>query len=72
MLMGVVRVGDPEQAFLWHIVIQAYYSPACNQIIVPGGIMQPPVYYGPRLPRHLTYGAFGSLMGHEISHGQTP
>jgi Peptidase family M13 len=31
--------------------------------------MQPPVYYGPRLPQYLTYGAFGALMGHEISHG---
>lgn len=48
--------------------IDAYYSPAGNQIVVPGGITQPPVYYGPRLPKYLTYGAFGALMGHEISH----
>ncbi|KAL8798780.1 MAG: hypothetical protein Q9182_006392 [Xanthomendoza sp. 2 TL-2023] len=48
--------------------VDAYFSPAGNQIVVPGGIMQPPVYYGPRLPSYLTYGAFGALMGHEISH----
>lgn len=51
---------------------QAYFSPAGNEIVVPGGIMQPPVYYGPRLPSYLTYGAFGALMGHEISHGKAP
>ncbi|KAI4229897.1 MAG: hypothetical protein L6R36_000543 [Xanthoria steineri] len=52
--------------------VDAYFSPAGNEIVVPGGIMQPPVYYGPRLPSYLTYGAFGALMGHEISHGKAP
>ena len=39
-------------------------------MIVPAGLLQPPVYYGPRLPRYLTYGAFGAIMGHEMSHGE--
>ena len=30
--------------------------------------MQKPVFYDPSLPQYLSYGAFGSVSGHELSH----
>lgn len=32
--------------------------------------MQAPVFYDPSVPTYLTYGAFGTLSGHETSHGK--
>lgn len=49
---------------------QAYYSPAKNEIVFPAGIMQAPVFYQPSVPIYLSYGAFGSVSGHELSHGK--
>ena len=48
---------------------QAYYNPAGNEIVFPAGIMQSPVFYDPSVPQYLSYGAFGSVAGHELSHG---
>ena len=49
---------------------QAYYNPAGNEIVFPAGIMQAPVFYDPGVPQYLSYGAFGSVSGHELSHGK--
>lgn len=49
---------------------QAYYNPAGNEIVFPAGIMQAPVFYDPSIPQYLSYGAFGSVSGHELSHGR--
>ena len=32
--------------------------------------MQAPVFYDPSIPQYLSYGAFGSVSGHELSHGK--
>lgn len=48
--------------------MQAYYNPAGNEIVFPAGIMQAPVFYDPSIPQYLSYGAFGSVSGHELSH----
>ena len=32
--------------------------------------MQSPLFYDSRVPLYLTYGAFGSVSGHELSHGK--
>ena len=32
--------------------------------------MQAPVFYHPSVPTYLSYGAFGSVSGHELSHGK--
>lgn len=58
---------------LWVLIadtIQAYYNPAGNEIVFPAGIMQAPVFYDPSIPQYLSYGAFGSVSGHELSHGK--
>lgn len=48
--------------------VNAYYNPAGNEIVFPAGIMQAPVFYDPSLPQYLSYGAFGSISGHELTH----
>lgn len=60
-------------ALPWFLIVnihQAYYNPAGNEIVFPAGIMQAPVFYDPSVPKYLSYGAFGSVSGHELSHGR--
>jgi endothelin-converting enzyme len=48
--------------------VNAYYNPPGNEIVFPAGIMQSPVFYSPSVPKYLSYGAFGAVAGHELSH----
>ncbi|KAF2420974.1 endothelin-converting enzyme [Tothia fuscella] len=48
--------------------VNAYYSPSGNEIVFPAGIMQLPVF-GEGLPEYVSYGAFGAVAGHELTHG---
>lgn len=48
--------------------VNAYYNPPGNEIVFPAGIMQAPVFYSPAVPKYLSYGAFGAVAGHELSH----
>jgi endothelin-converting enzyme len=43
------------------------YNPPGNEIVFPAGIMQFPVF-DVNVPEYLSYGAFGSVAGHELSH----
>lgn len=64
-------LGQPTNRDEWGMTadtVNAYYNPAGNEIVFPAGIMQPPVFYNPSLPQYLSYGAFGSVSGHELSH----
>ncbi|KAK8193365.1 endothelin-converting enzyme [Phyllosticta capitalensis] len=48
--------------------INAYYFPNYNQINFPAGIMQVP-FFDRQLPEYVSYGGFGAIAGHEITHG---
>jgi endothelin-converting enzyme len=48
--------------------VNAYYNPSGNEIVFPAGIMQLPVF-SDALPEYVSYGAFGSVAGHELTHG---
>jgi endothelin-converting enzyme len=48
--------------------VNAYYSPNLNEIVFPAGIMQPPMFSGD-LPDYISYGSFGAIAGHELTHG---
>ena len=64
-------LGKPTNRDEWGMTaptVNAYYNPAGNEIVFPAGIMQAPVFYAPSLPQYLSYGAFGSVSGHELSH----
>jgi endothelin-converting enzyme len=64
-------LGKPTNRDEWGMTVptvNAYYNPAGNEIVFPAGIMQSPVFYDPQVPQYLSYGAFGSVSGHELSH----
>jgi endothelin-converting enzyme len=66
------KLGKPTNRDEWDMTastVNAYYNPPGNEIVFPAGIMQPPAFYGPNAPLYLAYGAFGSVSGHELSHG---
>ncbi|XP_052102932.1 membrane metallo-endopeptidase-like 1 [Mytilus californianus] len=48
--------------------VNAYYSSTNNRIIFPAGILQQPYYHKDQL-WSLNFGAIGTLIGHEITHG---
>lgn len=69
------KLSKPTQHDQWGMTVptvNAYYNPAGNEIVFPAGIMQHPVFYDPSVPKYLSYGAFGSVSGHELSHGKHP
>jgi len=49
--------------------INAMYQFYENEIVIPAGILQAPFYYNGSIPMPLSYGAIGSIIGHEITHG---
>ena len=48
--------------------VNAMYSPQGNDIWVPLGIQNPPIYFDDSIPA-LIYGSLGMVLGHEITHG---
>jgi endothelin-converting enzyme len=65
------KLGKPTRHDEWGMTVptvNAYYNPAGNEIVFPAGIMQSPVFYSSSVPQYLTYGAFGAVSGHELSH----
>ncbi|XP_037527291.1 neprilysin-1 [Rhipicephalus sanguineus] len=49
-------------------VVNAFYSPSGNEMVFPSGILQG-VFYGQGLPRSINFGAIGTVVGHEMTHG---
>jgi endothelin-converting enzyme/putative endopeptidase len=48
--------------------VDAWYHDSQNDMTIPAGILQPP-WFGPHETRAMEYGAIGTLIGHEITHG---
>jgi predicted metalloendopeptidase len=48
--------------------VNAYYLPTNNEIVFPAAFLQPP-HFDMRADDAVNYGAIGSVIGHEISHG---
>lgn len=49
-------------------VVNAFYNPNKNHIVIPAGILQP-LFYSQHFPKSLNYGGIGVVIGHEITHG---
>ena len=67
------KLGKPTVRHEWDMsapTVNAYYNPPGNEIGFPAGVMQPPTFYGDHAPLYLSYGAFGAISGHELSHGK--
>ncbi|KAF2840791.1 endothelin-converting enzyme [Patellaria atrata CBS 101060] len=63
-------LGKPVDRNEWGMTVptvNAYYNPPGNEIVFPAGIMQFPVF-DVNVPQYVSYGAFGSVSGHELSH----
>jgi predicted metalloendopeptidase len=65
------RIGQPVDHGLWEIsppTVNAYYQPSMNEVVFPAGILQPP-FFDPAADDAWNYGAIGSAIGHEMTHG---
>ena len=59
---------DPKEWGMTPPTVNAYYSPSDNNINFPAGILQPP-FFDPQADDAVNYGAIGSVIGHEMTHG---
>jgi endothelin-converting enzyme/putative endopeptidase len=69
--LQLAHLKNPVDRTLWAMTpqtINASYDPLRNQLTFPAGILQPP-YFDPRADPAVNYGAIGSVIGHEMSHG---
>lgn len=48
-------------------MVNAYFNPPANEIVFPAGILQPP-FFEAGWPAYITYGAFGHVAAHELTH----
>ncbi|MES1261553.1 MAG: M13 family metallopeptidase [Acidobacteriota bacterium] len=65
------KIGKPVDKTEWSMTpptVNAYYSPAMNNINFPAGILQPPFYFRDG-DEAANYGAIGAVVGHELTHG---
>ncbi|TAM12541.1 MAG: M13 family peptidase [Nevskiaceae bacterium] len=68
---NLAHLGHPVDRSEWYMTpqtVNAYYSPATNQIVFPAAILQPP-FFDPNADEAVNYGAIGAVIGHEMSHG---
>ena len=59
---------DPAEWSMTPQTVNAYYNLVKNEIVFPAAILQPP-FFDPQADPAVNYGAIGSVIGHEISHG---
>ncbi|KAK3044150.1 hypothetical protein LTS18_002044, partial [Coniosporium uncinatum] len=64
----LLKPTDKARWYMTAPTVNAYYSPSTNEIGFPAGIMQAPPFDA-NLPLYVSYGGFGSVAGHEITHG---
>jgi len=65
------KLGGPVDRNEWFMTpqtVNAYYSPAENEIVFPAARLQPP-FFQLDADDAINYGAVGGVIGHEISHG---
>ncbi len=68
---NVVRLDRPVDRYEWGMTpptVNAYNNSSMNEIVFPAGILQSPDF-DPAADDAVNYGAIGSVIGHEISHG---
>lgn len=68
---GMDKVGKPVDRKAWYMPpqqVNAYNDPTKNTIVFPAGILQPP-FFNKNADDAINYGAIGSVIGHEMTHG---
>lgn len=64
-------IGNPPDATRWGMTaatVNAQYNSNFNDITFPAGILQPP-FFDFKADDAINYGAIGSVIGHELTHG---
>jgi putative endopeptidase len=64
----LARPGERGEWIATPQLVNAYYTPAQNEIVLPAAILQPP-YFDAAADDAVNYGAIGAVIGHEIGHG---
>jgi len=67
----LAKIGKPVDRTEWGMTpptVDAYNSSQKNEIAFPAGILQPP-FFDPKADDAVNYGAMGSVIGHEMTHG---
>ncbi len=67
----LAKLGQPVDRDEWFMTpqtVNAYYSATMNEIVFPASVLQPP-FFDPAADDAVNYGAIGTIIGHEISHG---
>ena len=65
------KLGHPVDRGEWTMTpptVNAYYNARMNEIVFPAGILQPP-FFDPNADDAVNYGAIGTVIGHEMTHG---
>jgi putative endopeptidase len=67
----LAKIGKPLDRKEWGMTpptVNAYYSPAQNEIVFPAGILQPP-FFDKQADDATNFGGIGVVIGHELTHG---
>ncbi|MCC7176479.1 MAG: M13 family metallopeptidase [Bryobacterales bacterium] len=67
----LAKIGKPVDPKEWGMTpptVNAYYSPAMNNINFPAGILQPP-FFDARMDDAVNFGGIGAVIAHELTHG---
>ena len=67
----IAKIGKPLDRNEWGMTpptVNAYYSPARNEIVFPAGILQPP-FFDKQADDAVNFGGIGMVIGHELTHG---
>ncbi len=68
---NLAKYGKPVDKAEWLMTVptvNAYYNPSLNEIVFPGGRLQPPFFHV-SYDDPANYGGVGGTIGHEMSHG---
>ena len=63
----VAELTEPGEWLMTPQTVNAYYTAATNEIVLPAGILQPPLFQS-EADDAVNYGAIGAVLGHEIGH----
>jgi putative endopeptidase len=67
----LAKLTQPVDRGEWEMpahIVNAYYHPTLNEIVVPAGILQAPLF-DPDADDAVNFGAIGMVIAHEITHG---
>lgn len=70
-MRGIKEINKPVDRQKWEMspqTVNAYFHPNLNEIVFPAAILQPPFFF-PDADDAVNYGAIGSVIGHEMTHG---